>query len=98
MNLWHCSMTYQGEHSVTTHLTEVGAIRSAIFDIMEFMGLEDGDPRMDRCGEIELVTEHEVISKMEGDELYKLFRVFAEETWDNDQGYTVEICTSRLQA
>ena len=98
MNLWHCSMMYQGEHSVTTPLTEVGAIRSCIYDIMEFLGLEDGEPRMDRSCEIELVTDHEVIGKMEGDELYKLFRVFAEETWDNCEGYSVEICTSRLQA
>jgi hypothetical protein len=91
-------MTYQGEHTVTTHLTEKGAFRAAILDIMDFLGLEDGDDRHDRSGEFELVTDHTAIHEMEGKELHHLFRVYAEETWDNDQQYSIEICTSSLQA
>ena len=56
MNFWHASITHEGEHQVTTHLTEEGALRSAIFDVMEFMGLEDGELRMNRDQNVDLAV------------------------------------------
>jgi len=106
MNFWHCCVTYEGDHHVTTHLTSAGATRVAIFDIMDFLGLEDSEPRRAQRSwstsgsdeAVELETDHKVISEMNDDQLNQLFRQFAEETWDNDIGYSIEICTSRLQA
>jgi len=98
MKFWHASITHESEHFVTTHLTEEGALRAAIFDIMEFMGLEDGEARMNRDQDTELVTDHKVINNMSLDELRKWMPIYAEDTWDNPYGYDVQIVTSDLQA
>ena len=98
MRLWHAAIRHEGDHMVTTHLTEEGALRSAIFDIMEFMGLEDGEARMNRDQDVELPTDHKVINKMSLDELRKWWPIYGEETWDNPYGYDVQIVTSDLQA
>ena len=98
MKFWHASITHESEHFVTTHLTEEGALRSAIFDIMDFMGLEDGEARMNRDQDTELVTDHKAINKMSLDELREWWPTWYEETWDNPYGYDVQIVTSDLQA
>ena len=79
-------------------MTEEGAIRSAIFDIMEFMGLEDGEARMNRDQDIELVTDHAVIMKMGLDELRRWWPTWTEEIWDNPYAYDVQVVRSSLQA
>lgn len=99
MRFWHAAITHEGDHTVTTHLTEEGALRAAIFDVMEFMGLEDGEERMNRNQDVELVTDHDVIMKADLDQLRSWWRTqWYEETWDNDYGYDVQITTSSLQA
>lgn len=98
MRLWHAAIRHEGDHTVTTHLTEEGALRSAIFDIMDFMGLEDGEARMNRDQDVDLPTDHKVINKMNLDELRRWMPIYSEETWDNPYGYDVQIVTSDLQA
>ena len=98
MNFWHKSVTHESEHFVTTHLTEAGALRAAIYDIMEFMGLEDGEARMNRDQDVELPTEHKVIDKMSLEELRHWWPIYGEETWDNHYGYDVQIVRSSLEA
>ena len=98
MNFWHASITHEGEHQVTTHLTEEGALRSAIFDVMEFMGLEDGELRMNRDQNVDLVTDHKVIMKASLDDLRAWWPTWSEETWDNPYAYDVQVVRSILQA
>ena len=98
MKFFHASTTHEGDHYVTTHLTEVGALRSAIFDVMEFMGLEDGEERMNRDQNVDLVTDHDVIMKASLDQLRSWWPTWYEETWDNPYGYDIQITTSSLQA
>ena len=98
MRFWHAAITHEGDHTVTTHLTEEGALRSAIFDIMEFMGLEDGEERMNRDQDVELITDHKVIMDASLEQLRLGWPIYGEETWDNPYGYDVQIVTSDLQA
>ncbi len=98
MQFWHASITHEGEHAVTTHLTEEGALRAAIFDVMEFMGLEDGQERMNRDQDVDLVTDHKVIMEASLDQLRRWWPTWCEETWDNPYSYDVQITTSDLQA
>ena len=98
MKFWHASITHESEHSVTTHLTEEGALRSAIFDVMEFIGLEDGESRMNRDQDVDLVTDHKVIMNASLDQLRRWWPTWYEETWDNPYGYEVQITRSSLQA
>ena len=98
MRFWHATIVHEGEHSVTTHLTEEGALRSAIFDVMEFMGLEDGEARMNRDQDVELVTDHKVIMDASLEQLRSWWPIWYEETWDNPYGYDCQIVGSSLQA
>jgi len=98
MKFYHCAVIHEGEHAVTTHLTEVGAWRAAIYDVMEFLGLEDGESRMNEEQTIELETRHKVIDKMELSDLRKMACTYFEETWDNPYGYNIDIISSSLQA
>tara|TARA_B100000287_G_scaffold365174_1_gene359790 strand:- start:427 stop:723 length:297 start_codon:yes stop_codon:yes gene_type:complete len=98
VKFFHASTTHEGDHYVTTHLTEEGALRAAIFDVMEFMGLEDGEERMNRDQDVDLVTDHKVIMEASLDQLRRWWPTWYEETWDNPYSYDVQITTSSLQA
>ena len=98
MNFWNVASSMEGELFVSTHLTEKGAMKAAIFDVMQFLGLDDGESRAASCGLIELETDHEVILEMDEDQLLRLMRLYFEETWDNDCGYNIEIVRTSPQA
>ena len=97
MNLWVCSSSMEGEMFASVHLTEEGAMKAAIFDIMDFLQVEPGDPR-ETFENVPLCTDPEMIKTMDPAELLSEFRKYAEETWDNDCGYRVEVVRSQLAA
>jgi len=99
MKFWNVASSMEGELFVSTHLTERGAMKAAIFDCMDFLGVEDGDSRMtNHASPNELETDHQKIMAMDEKDLLHALRLWFEETWDNDCGYNIEIVRSSLQA
>ena len=100
MNLWVMTGTYNGEHFATTHLTEKGAMRAMILDILQFLGIEGEENQRAEIGNHDQVLEWnpEVIGEMETDDLRCLLHQYSEHTWDNDQGYSLEVVRCSLEA
>jgi hypothetical protein len=102
MNLWSFIGIFEGELFTSTHLTEKGALLNAIGDIIDFLGLTD-DPAaaLDRChfddDESPPCYDLDEMRKMNREELAKLFHDWAVYTWDNQQGYQVEIVKTQVQ-
>ena len=101
MNLWSLIGIYDGELFTSTHLTEKGAMLSAIEDVLMFLGVDE-----DPAGALErhYVDEDaapcydlDEMRKMNRKELAKLFYQWVELTWDNQQGYQVEIIKTQVQ-
>ena len=97
MNLWVCSSSMEGEMFASVHLTETGAMKAAIFDIMDFLQIEHCDHR-ETFENVPLCTDPKVLKTMTSEDLLIEFRKYAEETWDNDCGYEIEIVRSQLAA
>ena len=101
MELWVMTGTYNGEHFATTHLTEVGALKSMIFDVLQFLGIEEEEHARavpDAAEKPDLEWSPQVIGEMEVDELRSLMRKYHQYTWDNCEGYSIEICRCQLEA
>lgn len=97
MNLWCSTSSMEGEMFVSVHLTEEGAMRAAIEDIMDFLSIEAGDTR-ETFDNVPLCTDPEVLKTMTSEELLIEYRKYSEETWDNDCGFSIEIVRSQLAA
>jgi len=101
MNLWVMSGTYNGEHFASTHLTEKGAMKAMILDMLNFLGIECAEDQRsdpDTAKNPDLEWNPEVIGEMELPELKPLMQKYGEYTWDNDQGYSLEIVRCSLEA
>ena len=100
MNLWSFIGTCDGELFTSTHLTEKGALLNAIEDILMFLGIDENPERAHHHFEdteppcFDLDEMH----KMNRVQLSTLFGQWAEITWDNQQGYQVEIIKTQVQA
>jgi hypothetical protein len=101
INLWSFVGIFEGELFTSTHLTEKGAMLNAIEDVLMFLGVDD-DPAA--AFERYFVDEDSApcydldeMRKMNREELAKLFYQWAELTWDNQQGYQVEIVKTQVQ-
>ena len=101
MNLWSFIGIFEGELFTSTHLTEKGAMLNAIEDVLMFLGVDD-----DPAGAFERYYVDEdtapcydlnEMRKMNREELAKLFYQWAELTWDNQQGYQVEIVKTQVK-
>ena len=102
MNLWSFIGTCDGELFTSTHLTEKGAMLTAIEDVLMFLGFDD-DPSsaLDRWfdnGNTVPCYNLDEMRKMNRVQLSTLFWQWAEMTWDNHQGYQVEIIKTQVQA
>jgi len=101
INLWSLVVSYEGELSAATHLTEKGALIAAIEDMLMFLGIDD-DPAaaLDSLGIDKDNTpcyDFDALAKMNRKELSKLLRQWAEHTWDNDCGYQLEVIRTPVQ-
>jgi len=100
MNLWSFIGTYEGEPFTSVHLTEKGAILTAIEDVLMFLGFDD-DPSsaLDRwfVNEPAPCYDLDEMRKMSCADLTKLFGEWVELIWDNQQGYQVEIVKTQVQ-
>ena len=100
MPIWVCMIRYDGEMSCSTHLTEKGCASSAIEDLMDYLGVYHDEPDTHRNDarsddeEKSLPTDMNEIRKMTAKEMWSLFRVYSEYTWDHYE-YEIE-CTKTV--
>ena len=100
MNLWSFIGIFEGELFTSTHLTEKGALLNAIEDILMFLGIDENPAEaLDRHfdGEAAPCYDLDEMRKMSRKELSTLFGQWAEITWDNHQGYQIEIIKTQVQ-
>ena len=102
MNIWVFQGVYEGELFSSTHLTEKGALITAILDMCEFFGIDENpedaikrysiDPKTAK-----LAADADALRLQKRPKLHDLFREMAEHTWDNDYGYQVELMKTQLR-
>ena len=102
MNIWVFQGVYEGELFSSTHLTEKGALITAILDMCEFFGIDENpEDAIERYGfdteTAKLVTDADALRLQKRAKLGELFREMAEHTWDNDYGYQVELMKTQLR-
>tara|TARA_R100000808_G_scaffold22487_1_gene48924 strand:+ start:396 stop:719 length:324 start_codon:yes stop_codon:yes gene_type:complete len=107
MIVWVLSGSYEGEQFASTHLTEKGACLAAIADVLQLLGVEDEEDanRVMESRMVGLMKDEKPIEwdleKMRGMDRNKLWGIFgewAEYTWDNQMGYSIEVIKTKLEA
>ncbi len=109
MIIWILSGSYEGEQFASSHLTEKGAILAAIADVLQLLGVEDredaqrvmsndisGKGLMD--GDEPNEWDLEKMRGMDRNKLWGIFHEWAEYTWDNQMGYSIEVITTKVAA
>ena len=100
INFWTLVVSFEGELSAATHLTEKGALIAAIEDVLMFLGVDDNPAEaLDRHfdGDPAPCYDLDEMRKMSRKELSKLYCEWAEHTWDNSHGYQLEIIRTPVQ-
>ena len=102
MNIWVFQGVFEGELFSSTHLTEKGALITAILDMCEFFGIDENpEDAIERLGldteTAKLVADADALRLQERPKLGELFREMAEHTWDNDYGYQIELMKTQLR-
>ena len=93
MNIWVFMGRYDGELFATTHLTEKGAVLAALADIVEYLGIAEGqDARQDPRSEEEcsLPWDCDKLKALPTTELWEVYAGYCEHLWD-DYSYEQEI-------
>ena len=109
MDIWVMTGTYEGEQFASSRLTEKGAILAAIGDVLQLLGIEDkedaqrvmsndvsGKGLME--GDEPIEWDLEKLRDMPRNELWGIFNEWSEYTWDNSQGYSIEVIKTKLAA
>ena len=107
MEIWVMTGTYEGEQFASSHLTEKGACLAAIADVLQLLGVEDeeGANRVMESRMVGLMKDEKPIEwdlqkmrDMPRDKLWGIFGEWAEYTWDNQMGYSIEVIKTKLEA
>ena len=107
MFIWVLSGSYEGEQFASSHLTEKGACLAAIADVLQLLGVEDeeGANRVMESrmvglmkGEKPIEWDLQKMRDMPRDKLWGIFGEWAEYTWDNQMGYSIEVIKTKLEA
>ena len=105
MIIWLAVQGYEGELFATAHLTQKGAWLTAIYDVLEFLTVSQGDCDLDdfraRYGidpEDDLPPNTvEELEALTSEELSKVFHTWSEYTWDNECSYSIEVMKRQLE-
>jgi hypothetical protein len=96
MNIWTFIVKYDGELSVSTHLTVKGALLAAIGDILEYLGIHE-EYFENAKDEKEYPTwRQEQLADMSSEQLSKVYQGWAEHTWDH-LNYECEVIRTTVQ-
>jgi len=105
MIIWLAVQIYEGELYATTHLTQKGAWLTAIYDILEFLTVSEGDCDLDEFRERHGIESHDdlppnipaELEALTSEELSKVFHTWSEYTWGNQCGYMVQVMQRQLE-
>ena len=105
MPIWVFIVRYEGEVFCSTHFTEKGAYLNAIYDVLEYLGVEEEQYARSVCGiagdedkDAEPPEwDHEKLQKMKANELIGIFGEWVEYTWDHFD-YDVEVEKTMVRA
>jgi len=104
MNIWLAVQAYEGELFATTHITQKGAWLTAIYDLLEFLTVSEGDCDLDDFKERHGLTDEELppntvdeLEALTSEELQKVFQTWSAYTWDNSCGYMIEVMQRKLE-
>ena len=110
MKVWIMQGIHEGELFSSVHLTEKGCALACIADVLEFLGVDDEEtalnamnnhnPYSETDGEQEEAIEWDY-NKMKGMkrvELWQIFNDWSTLTWDNSQGYQLEVMHMEIAA
>ena len=107
MFIWVLSGSYEGEQFASSHLTEKGACLAAISDVLQLLGIEDEEDanRVMESRMVGLMKDEKPIEwdlqkmrDMDRNKLWGIFGEWAEYTWDNQMGYSIEVIKTKLEA
>ena len=92
MNIWVFMGRFECDLFASTHLTEKGAVLAALEDIVEYLGIGEGNGRQDPRSEEDkpLPWDHDELKTFPTTELWEVYRGYREYFWDDSQ-YEVEI-------
>ena len=94
INTWSTLGVFEGELFTSVHLTEKGALLNALEDMLMFLGIDENpEEALNRHFDGEPAPCYDLAEmyKMNRQQLSTLFNQWAEITWDNDEGYQIEI-------
>lgn len=109
MKVWVMQGVHEGELFSSVHMTEKGAALAAVFDVLEFLGVECKDTALDVMNRNYSYTETDgeqtepfewdpvKLHKMKRPDLWEVFNRWSELTWDNPHGYMLEVETRTLE-
>ena len=101
MPIWVFIVRYEGEVFCSTHFTEKGAYLNAIYDVLEYLGVEEEEYARSVCGcdddENPPEWDHEKLQKMKANELIGVYGEWVEYTWDHFD-YDVEVEKTMVRA
>ena len=96
MNIWTFVVRYDGDLSVSTHCTQMGALLSAIGDILLYLGIEEGYFENTKDEEEYPTWKEEQLADMSSDQLLKVYQLWAERTWDH-YNYETEVIKTQVE-
>ena len=109
MKVWVVQGAHEGELFSSVHMTEKGAALAAIFDMLEFLGVECKDTALDVMNRNYPYTETDgeqiepfewdsvKLRQMSREDLWEVFNRWDELTWDNHHGYQIDVETRTLE-
>ena len=97
MNIWVLTGTHEGDQFASSHLTEKGAVLAAIQDMIEFLGVDEENLKLNPDGERSLPIYDDEMRKLPSTEVWNIFHAYAEHTWEG-MDYSVEILKTQVQA
>ncbi len=83
MNIWTFVCRYDGELSVSTHLTQKGALLVAVGDVLDYLGIYEEYFDDDRDEKEYPPWRKEQLDEMDSERLTEVYRLWSERTWDH---------------
>ena len=99
MNIWTFVVRYDGELAVSTHITEQGALLTAIGDVVEYLGIDEG--YFSTCAghmkdeETYPPWKNEELKALTRVDLRRVFLEWGERTWDH-HNYECEVIKTQV--
>ena len=96
MNIGTFVCRYDGELSVSTHLTQKGALLVAVGDVLDYLGIYEEYFDDDRDEKEYPPWRKEQLDEMDSERLTQVYRLWSERTWDHFN-YESEVIKTKVE-